>query len=134
MRTKKHNAVEKDRGYVFEVVKANIIALITALVGVLISALTVKLFTVSDSAIPIINQVIKSVAVFIGCIFSLKKPNNGWLRGLICGFIFAWLSYLVFSALDGKFAFGLSLLNDCVLGAVSGMISGIISVNIRRKR
>ena len=133
MRTKKHTA-DRDRGYVFEIVKANIIALIAALIGVLISALIVKLCTVTDSAIPIINQVIKSLAIFIGCIFSLKKPNNGWLRGLICGFIFAWLSYLVFSALDGEFAVGLSMLNDCVLGAVSGMISGIISVNIRRRR
>lgn len=133
MRTKRQHAVDRDRGYVFEIVKANIIALIVALVGVLISALIVKFFTISDSAIPIINQVIKSVAVFVGCIVSLKKPNNGWLRGLICGFIFACMSYVVFSALDGKFVFGLSLLNDCVLGAVSGMLSGIISVNIRRK-
>lgn len=132
MRNKK-NAVERDRGYVFEIVKANIIALIVALFALLASALAVKLFNISDGAIPIINQVIKSLAVFIGCIVSLKKPNNGWLRGIICGFTFAWLSFLVFSALDNHFEFGLALLNDCVLGAVAGMISGIISVNIRKK-
>ncbi len=133
MRTKKHRAkVERDRGYVFEIVKANIIALIVALVAILLSALVVKLFSVSDKAIPIINQVIKSVSVFIGCLVSLKKPNNGWLRGLICGFIFVCLSFLVFSALEAKFVFGLSLLNDFVLGGISGMISGIIAVNIRK--
>ena len=133
MRTKKQRArVDRDRGYVFEIVKANIIALIVALVAILLSALIVKLFSVSDGAIPIINQVIKSVSIFIGCLVSLKKPNNGWLRGLICGFIFVWLSFLVFSALEAKFVFGLSLLNDSVLGAVAGMISGIIAVNIRK--
>lgn len=131
MRHKK-NAVERDRGYVFEIVKANIIALIVALIAILVSALIVKIFTVSDGAIPIINQVIKSVSIFIGCLVSLKKPNNGWLRGLICGFIFMWLSFVVFSALDNNFVFGLSLLNDGVLGAVAGMISGIIAVNIRK--
>lgn len=131
MRTKKH-AVERDRGYIFEIVKANIVALIVALLAILLSALIVKFFTVSDSAIPIINQVIKSASIAIGCLASLKKPHNGWLRGLICGFLFAWLSFLVFSALDANFVFGLSLLNDCVLGAVSGMISGIIAVNIRK--
>ena len=131
MRTKKH-AVDKDRGYVFEIVKANIIALIFALIAILISALIVKIFAVSDGAIPIINQVVKSGYIFIGCIFSLKKPNNGWLRGLICGFVFMCLSFVVFSALDNNFVFGLSLLNDCVLGAVAGMISGIIAVNIRK--
>ena len=82
MRTKKQRArVDRDRGYVFEIVKANIIALIVALVAILLSALIVKLFSVSDGAIPIINQVIKSVSIFIGCLVSLKKPNNGWLRG-----------------------------------------------------
>lgn len=131
MRHKK-NAVERDRGYVFEIVKANIIALIVALIAILISALIVKIFTVSDGAIPIINQVIKSVSIFIGCLVSFKKPNNGWLRGLNCGFIFMWLSFVVFSALDNNFVFGLSLLNDSVLGAVAGMISGIIAVNIRK--
>ncbi len=124
----------ENKGYVFEIIKANIIALIFALVAVLLSALVVKLFTVSDKAIPIINQVIKGLAVFIGCIFSLKRPNNGWLRGMICGFIFMWISYVVFSLLDSRFVFGLSLLNDCVLGTVSGMISGIIAVNIRKRQ
>lgn len=133
MRAKKHEA-ERDRGYVFEIVKANIIALIFALTAVLLSALIVKFFNVSDTAIPIINQVIKSLAIVIGCLFSLKKPNNGWIRGIICGFIFVWLSFVVFSLLNSKFEFGLSLLNDCVLGMVTGMISGIIAVNIRKRR
>ncbi len=131
MRIKK-NTVDRDRGYIFEIVKANIIALIFALLAMLLSALIVKLCNVSDGAIPIINQVIKSLAIFVGCIVSLKKSNNGWLRGIICGFTFVWLSYVVFSALQSNFVFGLSLLNDCVLGMVTGMISGIIAVNIRK--
>ena len=133
MRAKKHK-VERDRGYVFEIVKANIIVLIFALVAVLLSALVVKIFNINDKAIPIINQVIKSLSILLGCLLSLKKPNNGWLRGIICGFIFVWISFVVFSLLDSKFVFGLSLLNDCVLGMVTGMISGIIAVNIRKRR
>lgn len=131
MRSKK-NAV-RDRGYVFEIVSANIIALIIALIAILLSALAVKLFNVSDGAIPIINQVIKSASIFIGCLVALKKPHSGWLRGIICGLTFVLLSYLVFSALQNNFEIGLSLLNDCALGMVSGMISGIIAVNIRNR-
>ena len=123
---------QKDRGYVFEIVKANIIALITALAGVLLSALIVKWCNIPDKAIPIINQVIKTLSIFLGCIISLKKPKNGWLRGIVAGFGFVWLSYLIFSLLDMHFTVGLSLLNDCVLGMVAGMISGIIAVNVRK--
>ncbi|MDE7464609.1 MAG: TIGR04086 family membrane protein, partial [Clostridiales bacterium] len=60
--------------------------------------------------------------------------NNGWLRGMICGFIFVWLSFIVFSLLDSKFEFGLALFNNCVLGTLSGLISGIIAVNIRKHK
>lgn len=132
MRSKK-NVAKSDHGYVFEVVNANIVALIVALLAILLSALAVKLFNVSDGAIPIINQVIKSASIFIGCLVALKKPHNGWLRGVICGLTFAILSFLVFSALQNDFAFDLSLLNDCALGMVSGMISGIIAVNVRNR-
>lgn len=132
MRSKK-NVAKSDHGYVFEVVNANIVALIVALLAILLSALAVKLFNVSDGAIPIINQAIKSASIFIGCLVALKKPHNGWLRGVICGLTFAILSFLVFSALQNDFAFDLSLLNDCALGMVSGMISGIIAVNVRNR-
>ena len=132
MRSKK-SAAKSERGYVFEIVNANIIALVVALIAILLSALAVKLFNVSDSAIPVINQVIKSASIFIGCLAALKKPHNGWLRGVICGFTFVMLSFLVFSALQNNFEFGLSLLNDCALGMVSGMLSGIIAVNIRNR-
>lgn len=132
MRSKK-NVAKSDRGYVFEVVNANIVALIVALIAILLSALAVKLFNVSDGAIPIINQVIKSASIFIGCLVALKKPHNGWLRGVICGLTFVLLSFLVFSALQNNFTFDLSLLNDCALGMVSGMLSGIIAVNVRNR-
>ena len=129
----KNSAAKSEHGYVFEIVKANIIALVIALFAILFSALAVKLFNVSDSAIPIINQVIKSASIFIGCLVALKKPNNGWLRGVICGLTFVLLSFVVFSTLQNNFVFGLSLLNDCALGMVSGMLSGIIAVNIRNR-
>ena len=48
MRTKREPV---DRGYVFEIFKANIIALIVALLAMLLSALIVKLFNVSDGEI-----------------------------------------------------------------------------------
>ena len=131
MRHKK-NAVERDRGYVFEIVKANIIALIVALIAILVSALIVKIFTVSDGAIPIINQVIKSVSIFIGCLISLKKPNTGGCADLFAALYLCGCHSWYFPRLIIIFVFGLSLLNDCVLGGISGMISGIIAVNIRK--
>lgn len=122
-----------DHGIAFEIVKANIIAIIISLALILIAALAIKLFNVSDGAIPIINQIIKGVSVFTACLISMRRPNNGWLRGLVIGLIYVIFSYLLFSLMDGEFTFGLTLLNDVALGCVSGMISGIIAVNVRKK-
>lgn len=123
---------DRQHGVVYEIVMAIIIALILSLVLILIAAFCIKQFNLSDTVTPIINQVIKCVSIFLGCMCALKQPKNGWLRGMCIGFVYVWLSYIVFSLLAGEFKVGLSLLNDATLGTVFGLISGIIAVNLRK--
>ena len=124
---------EKKSNYFLETIIAVFIALIISLILVVIAAFAIKLFSINDSAIVIINQVIKGLSIFLAGIFCLKLPNNGWLRGFILGLIYVLLAFVVFSLLSGEFVFDLTLLNDAVLGGVSGLISGIVAVNIRKK-
>ena len=125
IKAKKHSAV-------FEVMKAVIIAIIISLVGVLLAALVIKLFNLSTTAIPIINQVIKSISVLVSCLIALKTPHNCWIKGIISGLIYTALAYVIFSLLAGKFTFDIGLLNDAVVGVVSGFLSGVIAANIRK--
>ena len=124
---------EKKGNYIFETIVAVFVALIISLILVVIAAFAIKLFNISDKAIVIINQVIKGLSILLAGLICLKLPNNGWLRGFIVGLVYVLLAFVVFSLLSGEFSFGLSLLNDAVLGGVSGLISGIIAVNIRKK-
>lgn len=128
-RNKDEKKADKQHGAAFEIIKAILIALIISLVAVLI----VALFKLSDSAMMIANQVIKCASIFLSCLLCLKLPKNGWIRGMVVGFIYVWLAYIVFSLLAGQFTVDLTLLNDVALGTLSGMISGIIAVNIRKK-
>jgi len=66
------------------------------------------------------------------CLISLKFESNGWLWGLMTGILYIVFAFVVFSLLDGEFNIGLSLINDIALGGVSGLISGIIAVNLRK--
>lgn len=125
-------AAEKKRSYVLEMLKAMIVALIITLALILISAFAIKLFNVPTEYISIFNQVIKGVSIFVAALICLKAPNGGFIRGIILGILYILLSYVVFSLFNGKFEFGISLLNDAVLGAVTGLISGIIAVNLRK--
>ena len=118
--------------YALELVKALVVSIIITLALVLISAFIVKAFSVKTSYISIINQVIKGVSVLVSSLICLRLPSNGYIRGIILGVAYILLSYLVFSLFNGSFSGGISILNDLTLGAVSGLLSGIIAVNLRK--
>lgn len=118
--------------YVLEIVKAVIIAVIAALLLVLAAAFVIRIFNIDTNAVPVINQVIKTASVLIACLFSLRRPGNGWLRGAIAGLVFGFFSFIIFSLLAGGFTFDITLLNNIVIGMAAGLISGIIAMLIRR--
>ena len=115
-------AAKQNKSAVFEVIKSVIVAVIISLVAILLVAFMIKLFNISTTAIPIINQVIKGLSVLIACLICIRTPSNGWIKGIVVGL----------SLLDGQFKFGLNILNDVAIGGVTGMISGIIAVSIRK--
>lgn len=124
----------KKRGsYIFETLIAIFVAIVISLLLVVVAAFMIKLFNAPDTAIVIINQVIKGLSILLSCLICLRLPHNGWLRGFIVGLIYVAVAFVVFSLLSGEFIIDLSLLNDCVLGGVTGLISGIIAVNIRKR-
>ena len=115
------------------IAKGVLIALCTSLVLVLVFAFLVKFTYISDSAIAPVNQVIKGISIFLGVFVGLKKCKElGLVSGLLIGFIYTLVAFLVFSILSGAFSFDITLLTDTVFGAVIGAICGIISVNIKK--
>ena len=109
------------------------IALCISLVLVLVFAFLLKFTNIPDSAISPVNQVIKGVSIFLGVFIGLKKCKElGLVSGLLIGFIYTLLAFLVFSILSGSFTFNITLLTDIVFGAIIGAICGIISVNIKK--
>ncbi len=118
--------------YVIEIVKAVIIATVASLLCVLLAAFIIKFFNLSSGAVPIINQIIRSLCVLLGCLISLRLPGNGWLRGIAVGFVYAVISFVVFSLIGGSFDFDLTLLNNTVNGVVTGFLGGVMAMLIRR--
>ena len=106
--------------------------MIFSLIAVLVFSFIVQLFSLGDNVIHVVDQFIKSLAVFIGCFFSLKG-RGGWLKGLLTGLFVFVLTYLIFGLIAGAKVFTWSFLIDAVFGAVIGLISGIIAVNVRKE-
>lgn len=132
LKKEKSKSPEKSVIYL-EVLKGLTIALIISLVLILLMALIITFVDVSDTAIAIINQVIKAVSLLIASIISFKEKSNGWKKGLILGLVYIVAAFLIFSLMDGKFTFGWNILFDLIAGAIMGIVCGIFAVNIKRK-
>lgn len=111
-----------------EIIKGGLLSFVFATILVLVFALIVKLTNISANAVPIVNQVIKVVSIFLGILFSIKSREKCWLKGILGALLFAVVSFVVFSLLAGSFnwaGFGIDLVIDIIVGAVAGIICGL---------
>ena len=109
------------------VLKGVITAIFVTLVGVLIFAFVIKMTGLSSSAIRPVNQVIKSVSIFVGTLLGLKKnKSKSLVKGVLIGLFYAIISFVLFSILNKSFALNITLLIDIVFLSAIGAISGII--------
>ena len=85
--------------------KVGLLSLVFACIGVLVLALLAKLLNISDGVLPIINQVLKALAVFLGVMFFVKGEKF-LIKSLLGAVIYWLLSFLLFSLLGGGFHWG----------------------------
>lgn len=123
----------KSSGSAWEFIKALIVAIIVTLLSVLIFAVVIRFCSIDTAYIVIINQIIKCVSILVSMLVCFTRRANGWLRGFIFGLVYVFASFLLFSAFSSEFVFDLKLLNDCALGGVTGLIAGIIVVNVKKE-
>ena len=116
---------------VLMVLKGICTALITTLLGILLFSIVVKVATLNNVVIKVVNQFIKLLSIFLGCFFSIKE-GKGLIKGLVIGVLATFITYLVFSLIGGEKFFTLSLLFDLVFGLIAGALSGMLTVNVRR--
>ena len=112
-------------------VKGVVIALIFSMVGALLFALVIDLFSLPLSVIKPVNLILKILAVIIGTLFAVEG-NKGLLKGVIMGLLISFSAFLLFGSIGGEISFSLPFLWELLLGAVVGAISGITSVALKK--
>lgn len=116
------------------ILKGAMTALIVSLLAILLFAFIIKLTSLSDGLIQPINQVIKVLSIFLGCVFAFKKNNSKTLpKGALIGALYTILAFVLFSILNGNFEFSIGLIYDVLFGVAVGVICAII-LNVVRKR
>ncbi|MEG1963994.1 MAG: TIGR04086 family membrane protein [Clostridia bacterium] len=114
-----------------DILKGIGISVIFSAVLIMIFALILKLTDVPNGVIVGVNTAIKVLSLLVACLISFKSGQNYLLKGIIVGFIYFLLTYLLTSISTKVFALNLCHLYDfllcVVVGAVSASIKSIIT-------
>lgn len=110
--------------------KGAIIGVMITVIAVLILAGVLKIVSLSQTGIKTVNQFIKTMSVFLGCMFSVKD-SKGLVKGLFVGIVFGTIVHLLFLIMGSSITIG-EFFIDLIFCSVIGAICGIISVNIKR--
>ncbi len=108
-----------------EIGKSIGVSTVATLAAVLVFALFIKLFSIGSAVIMPINQIIKMLAILLGCILCLK-PGKNLIKGLLSGAGVVLLTYLLFAAIAGEISFGWGNVLDFVFGCITGAIGGVL--------
>ena len=111
---------------------ALIVSIILSLILVLLCAMLAKMFALDANVVTILNTIIKIISVILGEMLSFKAPNNGWIRGIINGIVFALSSNVLYGAIAQNIVFDIGFLADLGLCGVSGLLGGTVAVNLRK--
>ena len=117
---------------VADILRASLIALLISLELVLAFALIVRRASLDGTALTIGNYVIKAVAVLIGVCVGFKGASGGAVKGALTGLLYMLLCVFVFAVADGFKSANFNFA-DLLTTVITGIIAGIISVNIPRR-
>lgn len=112
------------KSLILQSLKAGILSLVFSCIGVLVLALIAKLCNLGDRVLPIVNQVLKVIAVVLGTLISVKDEKF-LIKAIIGAVIFWLLSFAVFAVLGGQFHIGQIAL-DLGLALVAAVLVAVI--------
>lgn len=119
---------------VVNIIKCALIGIVASLIGTVIFAFILKFASLSATVISYVNNIIKVFSIFI-MVTCVKRNNTEKLffKALFAGLIYAILSFVIFSILNGSFVFNISFLYDLLFSlAVSSIVSVIINILNRK--
>lgn len=126
---KNSDSIKKDAA---DILRASLIALLISLALVLVFALIVRWASLDGTALTIGNYVIKAVAVLIGVCVGFRNRSGGAVKGAVTGILYTLLCVFVFACANGFKSASFNFA-DLLTTTITGIIAGIISVNIPRR-
>lgn len=130
---KKNDAPAKEKNNsVVKVIKGSAIAIILTLIFLSIYAALLSATNISEATMVPVVLVITGISILIGSSMStVSIKSQGMLNGFLVGLIYMVVLYIISSIMLVGFEFNLNSVIMLIVGAVTGMIGGVIGVNIK---
>lgn len=114
------------------ILKGSITAIILTLILLLIFAALLTYTAIQENVINPVIIVITGVSILVGSsISTLKIKKNGLINGLLVGLIYIITIYVISSIACAGFKINLYATIMIIVGAIMGMVGGVIGVNLK---
>ena len=120
------NECSESKNIWFDVIKGALTAFVLSAIFVLVLALVAKIFALPVEILPMINQVLKTVAVLVAVSVNVKCEKF-LLKGVLVATIYSLLTLILFVVLGGTFSFAQFALDWGIAIVVSLVVAVIKS-------
>lgn len=117
-----------------DIALSTLLSVIFSVLAVMVFAVIVGFAEIPDEVIEPVNIAIKILAIALASVIGMRRKSNGLIKGLLTGLLYALATYLVFSLTSGSFTDNAMTVYDALTCAASGVLSGILAVNIGKDR
>ncbi len=117
-----------------DIVRSALFAIILSILLVTAFAIVAKFANIAENVIEPVNIAIKILSVAAGCLIGVRHDNGGLIKGIAVGLLYAGLTYLIFATVCGDFTQNPMTVYDALACIVAGILSGILSVNVKKKK
>lgn len=119
---------------VVNILKCCLLGVVVTLVGIVILAFVLKFVDLSSTMINYINDIIKGLSIFV-IMLCIKKHSSDKLilKAIGAGIIYALLTFIIFSILNGSFVFNLAFVYDLLFSVIVAVLITIIINILKRK-
>lgn len=117
-----------------DIIRSALFSIILSILLVTVFAVVAKFANFSENVISPVNVAIKILSVAAGCLIGIRHDSKGLLKGIVVGALYAGATYLIFSSVSGDFTNNPMTVYDALACVVAGVLSGILAVNVKRKK
>lgn len=117
-----------------DIALSTLLSVIFSVLAVMVFAVIVGFAEIPDEVIEPVNIAIKILAIALASVIGMRRKSNGLIKGLLTGLLYAGATYLVFALTSESFTDNAMTVYDALTCAASGVLSGILAVNIGKDR